>query len=411
MKKFSGKIKKIFLSRGFTFFLVALILLYGTFLVGYDFGQKGKSIGPFLPQGVTNTEAGKPAGVDFSVFWEAWNKLKSESAANPDSKSMIDGAISGMISSVGDPYTVYFTPEDNKRFREDIQGEFDGIGIELILKNGNPTVVAPLSESPAEKAGIKAGDIIYSVDGTKTSAMGFNETVDKIRGAKGSKVSLQIIRVGSEQPLTIEVTRDTITVKSVTWEEKNQGGKKIIYVKVRQFGDDTDKLFTDFVSAATAANPDGIIVDLRNNPGGYFEAAVNLSSYFVDGGTVVMQQNKDGQKQEFLTTKSAVLKKYKTAVLVNGGSASASEIFSGALQDRKAGTLIGEKTFGKGSVQELLDLSDGSAVKITVAKWLTPSGRMINGQGIAPDIEIKYDSAATSDNQLDRAIQFIVTGK
>ncbi|MDO8444289.1 MAG: S41 family peptidase, partial [bacterium] len=270
---------------------------------------------------------------------------------------------------------------------------------------------APLSDAPAAKAGIKAGDIILQVDDTKSSDMGFNNLINKIRGPKGTTVNIQVARSGVDKPLTFSVARDTITVKSVTWEEKDQGSKKIMYVKVRQFGDDTDALFADFVAATLKAKPDGIIVDLRDNPGGYFESAINLSSYFIDGGTVVEQQDKNGKKQDFSTIHTATLKGFETAILVNGGSASASEIFSGAVQDRKVGKIIGEKTFGKGSVQELVNLSDGSAVKVTIAKWLTPNGRQINKEGIAPDIEIKNSDTDPTDLQLNRALDFIVSGK
>jgi len=393
-----------------TVFLLALVILIGTFFFGYDYGQKGKAVFGLMAKNVANTEVGKPTDVDFSLYWQAWNKLKSDSIFATDTKSMINSSISGLLSSVNDPYTVFFTPEDNKRFQEDIQGEFDGIGVELIMKNDLPTVVAPLSDLPASKAGIKAGDVIIGVDGTDSSVLGFNELINKIRGKKGTTVSLTISRAGADEPLVFSVVRDTITVKSVTWEEKNQANKKIMYVKVRQFGDDTDQLFADFVASVSQAKPDGIVVDLRDDPGGYFETALNLASYFVDGGTVVKQQDKSGQVQDFSTTKSAQLKNYKTVVLVNGGSASASEIFSGALQDRKVGTLIGEKTFGKGSVQELINLSNGSAVKITVARWLTPNGRQINKEGISPDIEIKND-ASSADLQLNRALEYIANGK
>lgn len=392
-------------------FLLMLVVLAGTFSFGYDYGQKGKPIFGITPKNVINTEVGKPNGVDFSLYWQAWNKLKNDSVFKTDTTTMINDSIAGLLSSVNDPYTVYFTAEDNKRFREDIQGQFDGIGVELTMKNSAPTVVAPLSDSPGAKAGIKAGDIILEVDGTKSSDLGFNTLIAKIRGKKGTTVALQVARSGAGKPLTFSVVRDTIIVKSVTWEEKNQGGKKIMYVKIRQFGDDTDQLFADFVTATLKSQPDGIVVDLRNDPGGYLESAINLSSYFVDGGVIVEQQDKSGKKQDFSTTRTATLKKFKTAVLVNGGSASASEIFSGALQDRKAGTLIGEKTFGKGSVQELVNLSDGSAVKITIAKWLTPSGRQINKEGIVPDIVIKPDDTNATDPQLIRALDFIVRGK
>jgi len=362
------------------------------------------------PKEVFNTEAGQPSGLDFSLYWEAWNKLKSESALNPDTKKMIYGSISGMLSSVNDPYTVFFTPEDNQRFRQDIGGEFDGVGIEIVQKNGLPTVVSPLPDSPAEAAGIKSGDIILEVDGTNTSEIGFNEIVDKIRGPKGSTVKIKISRAGVDNPIEFDIKRDTITVKSVEWREIDKNGKKIMYVKVRQFGDDTGNLFEQFANEAVKEQPDGIIIDLRNDPGGYLETAIDLSSYFVDGGTVVIEQDKDGNNKELRVTKKARLKNIPTAVLVNGGSASASEIMSGALQDRKAAKIIGEKTFGKGSVQELIELSDGSAVKITIAKWLTPNGREINGKGISPDIEIKAKDNSQSDVQLDRGIEYILSG-
>jgi carboxyl-terminal processing protease len=391
-------------------FLVSVFALAVTFVFGYNLGQKGKSIGIVGFRDVTNTEVGKPSNLDFSLYWEAWNKLKNDSVSLPDTQKMIYGSISGMFSSLDDPYTVFFTPEDNKRFKEDIQGEFDGIGVELVQKSGLVTVVSPLSESPGEKAGIKAGDVVVEVEGIKSSTLGFNEVIDKIRGKKGTTVNIKIMRAGKDDLLNFDVIRDTIVVKSVTWEEKTSNGKKILYVKVRQFGDDTDKLFESFVDEAVSSKPDGIVIDLRNDPGGYFETAINLSSYFVDGGTIVAEQDRSGEKKEFSVTKKARLKNFKTVILVNGGSASASEIMSGALQDHKSAKIIGEKTFGKGSVQELVDLSDGSAVKITVAKWLTPNGRTINGEGITPDIEVKSAESGDSDPQFDRAIQYIVTG-
>lgn len=388
-------------------FLLILACLYLVFVLGYTFGQKGKSIG-IGPKNVVNTEVGKPNDIDFSLYWEAWNKMMQKSALNPDPKKMIYGSISGLLSSTGDPYTVFFSPEENKQFRDDIQGQFDGIGVELVSKDNLPTVVAPLSGSPAEVAGLKAGDIILEVDGTKTADLGFNDVINKIRGQKGTEVKLSVARANKDQPIEIRVTRDTIVVKSVEWKFERKDGKKYANVKIRQFGDDTDKLFDDFVNEAVKEKPDGIIVDLRNNPGGYLESAVTLASYFLDGGTVVIEKDKNDVGREYKVVKKARLKGFKTAVLVNEGSASASEIFAGALQDRKAGKLIGEKTFGKGSVQELVDLSDGSAVKITVAKWLTPNGRAINKEGIEPDITVLMPDDLKGDVQLDRAVQYII---
>lgn len=396
----------------FIFLFLALIAFYAVFSFGYSLGQKGKPVGLGIgAKEVTNTELGKPGSLDFSLYWEAWNKLKDKSVISPDSQKMIYSSISGLLSSVNDPYTVFFTPEDNKRFREDIQGEFDGIGVELVAKNNLLTVVAPLSSSPAEKAGIKSGDIIVEVDGTKTDGVNFNEIIDKIRGTKGTKVSIKIMREGTEEPLIFDVIRDTIVVKSVQWDTKDIDGKKYSVVKINQFGDDTDSLFEQYVNEVVKNKPDGIIIDLRNNPGGYLETSVNLASYFLDGGVVVSEKDRTGQQKEYKVTKKARLKDFKTVVLVNNGSASASEIFAGALQDRKSAEIIGEKSFGKGSVQELIELSDGSAVKITVAKWLTPNGRAINGDGITPDIVLTASEDIKDDNQLNRAVEFLKNGK
>ncbi|MEI6498731.1 MAG: S41 family peptidase [bacterium] len=394
--------------------IVTFILIFGlglsVFWYGYSLGKKGAdlSIGD---KKVINTTVGSPSDIDFSLYWEAWNKLKDKSVYDLDPQKMIYGSISGLMSSLGDPYTTFFTPEDNKRFKEDIQGEFSGIGVEIVSKNGLPTVVAPLSGSPAEKAGIKAGDIIAKIDDKKTSEVSFNEAINLIRGEKDTKVKLEIVRAGVDAPINIEVVRDAVVVKSVEWKDYTESGKKLMYVKVSQFGDDTDQLFGQFVDEAVKANPDGIIVDLRNDPGGYLETAINLSSYFLDGGVVVQEQGKDKQVKQYKVTKPARLKNFKTVILVNQGSASASEIFSGALQDRKAGTLIGEKTFGKGSVQELIELTDGSAAKITVAKWSTPNGRQINELGIEPDIAVVANTDITNDNVLARAFEFFTNGK
>ncbi len=394
------------------FLFLALVAFYFVFSFGYSLGQKGKSVGLGVgPKEVKNIEVGKPDNLDFSLYWEAWNKLKQKSVSDPESKKMIYGSIAGMLSSVDDPYTVFFSPEDNKRFREDIQGEFDGIGVELVSKDNLPTVVAPLSGSPAEKAGMKSGDVIIEVDGTKTEGINFNEIINKIRGKKGTKVNIKVFRQGKDDPLTFDVERDKIVVKSIQWDTKNIDGRKYSVVKINQFGDDTDSLFEQYISEVIKDKPEGIVVDLRNNPGGYLESAVNLSSYFLDGGIVVSEKDRSGQQKEYKVTRKSRLKNFKTVVLVNNGSASASEIFAGALQDRKVAKVIGEKTFGKGSVQELLELSDGSAVKITVAKWLTPNGRAINGEGIAPDIDLKASEDKNDDNQLNRAIEFLKSGK
>ena len=404
------KIKKRIWLKRFIWTVVILICLDAIFVLGYWQGQKGNP-NALIPSQITQLESGKPSGVDFSTFWEAWNKLKEKSVQDIGNDKMVQGAISGMLASTGDPYTVYFTKQENDRFREDIGGEFSGIGIEIIEKDGLPTVVAPLSDSPAEKAGFKAGDIILEVDGAKTSDLGFNETINKIRGTEGTKVTLKVLRANVTDPITIEVVRAKITVKSVEWSEEVVNGKKVEHIKIRQFGDDTDALFESAAQDVIKNNPEGIILDLRNDPGGYLETAVNVASYFVKDGVIVTEKGRDGNSTEYKSTGKGTLKNYKLTVLVNGGSASASEIVTGALKDRLSTKIIGEKTFGKGSVQELIDLSDGSAVKITVAKWFTPNGSQINELGITPDIAIVDDEKTTADEQLLRAEDYIVKGQ
>ena len=388
---------------------IVVLLVAASFLAGNYTGQQGISIGfRATPIEVANSTSGKPASVDFTTFWEAWGKLNQNYVTELEPQKMVYGAITGLLASTGDPYTEFFTPTDNKKFKDDISGQFDGIGVEISSVNSLPTVVAPLSGTPAEKAGIKARDIIIEVDGTKTSDIGFEETINRIRGPKGSTVKLKISRTGEELPLEISVVRENIKVDSVTYEKKQQGSKEIFYIRVRQFGDDTEDLFAKAVLEAKNSNADGLILDLRNNPGGYLDTAVSMSSVFLDGGVVVSEIDRDGKKKDFTTSQKATLKDIKMMVLINGGSASASEIVSGALKDRARATIIGEKSFGKGSVQVMENLSDGSAVKITIAKWLTPKGTHIDKVGISPDIEVKDDNTNSNDQVLSRALEEIV---
>lgn len=401
--------KQIWLKR-FILTVIVLICLDAVFILGYWQGKKG-SANILVPSQIIQLEENKPLGVEFSVFWEAWNELKEKSVHEVKNEQMVQGAISGILSATGDPYTVYMTKQENDRFREDIGGEFSGIGIEIVEKDGYPTVVSPIADSPAEKAGLKPSDILLEVDGQKTNEISFDETIDRIRGKEGTKVTLKVLRAGASDPVVIEVTRAVITIKSVELSFKEIDDKKVAYLKIRQFGDDTDSLIEEAVKNIVANNPDGIVLDLRNDPGGYLETAVNVASYFIKDGVILTEKGRNDNAKTYRSTGKSLLKNFKVVILVNGGSASASEIVTGALRDRLGSKVIGEKTFGKGSVQELIDLSDGSAVKITVAKWFTPKGNQINELGITPDIEIADDEKTTEDEQLIRAEEYIVTGK
>ncbi len=385
------------------FFGIVIIigLIYtGGYLVGHKNIELEKG---YIPK-ITNLNLGAPKDIDFSLFWDAFNIVKDKYVGSSDTQKMTYGAISGMVSSLGDPYSLFLTPEEAKNFSDDLKGTFDGIGAQLEAKDGQLTIVAPLDNSPAAKAGLRAQDVITKIDGKSVTEMTFQEAINKIRGNKGTEVVLSVIRQGWSEAKDFKIKRDTIKVDSVKWEQKGN----IAYVKIRQFGDDTSTLIQKAADFALKNNSQSIIIDLRNNPGGYVSAAQDLSSLFLDNKVVVKEKQKDATVQELKTTLMPRLKDKKLIVLINGGSASASEIFAGAIQDYQRGTLIGEKSFGKGSVQSLASLKDGSEVRITIAKWLTPKDRAIDKEGIKPDIEVKLtedDQKNNRDPQLDKAIE------
>ena len=383
--------------------VVVLTIVYLAFVFGYSYGVKGANLNiATVPTKVTNTEVGQPNSIDFSLFWEAWNKVQKNYSGEINLQDLLYGAISGMMAATGDPYTTFLKPEDNERFMDDISGEFSGIGIEITVENSLPTVVSPLSDSPAEKAGLKAKDIIMYVDDTATSDISFNDVINRIRGNEGTNVVLKVLREGENDLLEFTITRAEISVPSVSWENKTIEGKNIFYIKVRQFGDNTLELFGQ---AANEAGNLPVVVDLRNNPGGYLETAVDLASFFIEDGVIVTEEDGDGSKKDFSANRNAVLNNNRLIILVNEGSASASEIVAGAIKDRNQGEIVGKTTFGKGSVQILEKLSDNSAVKITVAKWLTPNGNHIDQVGIEPDVLVEDNLDTETDEILIKAVE------
>jgi carboxyl-terminal processing protease len=353
--------------------------------------------------------------IDFTLFWNVWDTVSKKyvDQSKIDQKKMYLGAIKGMVASIDDPYTFFLNTEENKQSKDDLGGKFEGIGAQLGLKDNLVVVVAPLKNSPAEKAGIKAGDIIYKVDNTETKDMPLTRVVSLVRGDRGTKVTLSIVRAGKQ--LEFVVVRDVIQVDSVelTYE------KNIAHLKLNQFGDKTvdewENKVADIKLKWERGEIKGLVLDLRDNPGGYLESSVYLAGEFLPAGKIVVKQESVVyETKTYTVNRQGKLLDIPMVVLVNKGSASASEILSGALRDNKRAMLIGEKTFGKGSVQEAIDLGDGAGLHVTVAKWVLPGGEWINGKGIEPQIKIENTAkegntlTREDDVQLDRAIEEVV---
>lgn len=396
MKKYNKLFKVVSLV------LFAIIFYFAGYLVGHKNFAFEKNYKPKI----INKELFKSRTVDFSLFWQAWNTVTEKYVGTPDYQKMIYGAISGMVDALGDPYSSFMEPSATKSFMDELSGSISGIGAEIEKKDGNLIIVAPLDSSPAQKAGLLPQDQILKIDDENTTNLDLNQAIDKIRGKAGTKVTLSIMREGWEAPKDFTITREKIIIKSVKWQIRDDN---IAYIEVSQFGDDTTDLLQTATKEIDVKKPKAVILDLRSNPGGYLDAAVDMASLWMDSGSVVVQEkNKNGSIDELKTTLDPILKNYKTIVLINKGSASASEIVAGALQDAGRAIIVGEISFGKGSVQELEPLNDKSTLRVTVAKWLTPKGRTIDLIGITPDITIaltEADHNAGKDPQLDKALE------
>ena len=391
---------------------LVLILVIGAFAGGYLFARQGYSI-TLSPLKVVNLNRdGAPQELNWQILWDAYDAVLEKYVDRPvDRQALLYGAVSGLVGSLNDPYTVFLTPTKSQQFAEDLKGEFSGIGAEIGMRNGILVIVSPLEDSPAEAAGLRPLDKILEINGETTEKLNIDEAVSKIRGPKGSVVELTIFRDDFAEAKKISITRDTIVVKSVSSEVKIQDGKKIGVIELTRFGEDTKSELDKAINKLLNEGVKGIVLDERSNPGGYIDTAVEVASNWVkEGEPVVYEQFGDGRKDAYKASGVPRLAGLPTVVLVNEGSASASEIVAGALRDYNLATLIGKKTFGKGSVQELLNLPDDTQIKITVAKWLTPNGKNINVEGIQPDIEVDLKQEnldAGNDPQLERALQFV----
>lgn len=396
------------------YFLIGILVFAG----GYFVGVKGYKVQIENAKKINVVRELPPdkSKVDFSLFWKVWDTLATRyfDKSKINQKSLVYGAISGMVSAVGDPYTVFLPPNDNKVVNEDLSGSFEGIGIEIGFRGNQLTVVSPLPDSPAEKAGIKAGDFIVGIKDEEkevdrgTVGISLPDAVKIIRGSAGTKVTLLLTRDGENAQIVVTVERARLNVPSVTL---NYVGKEsnIAHLRIIKFGGSTLAEWDKKVSEIYLnKNIKSIVLDLRNNPGGYLEGAVDIAGEFLKTGSVgVIEEDSNGVKTEFKTQRIGKLTQVPLVILVNGGSASASEILAGALRDNKRAKVVGEKTFGKGSIQEPMDFDGGSGIHITIAKWLTPSGVWVDEKGLTPDIEIKLDENSKIDNQLEEAIKLL----
>lgn len=409
---------------------IGILLLVLGGVVGYRYGTTGYlPLGislPFVASSQTSTLSqliGDPAppvgkNVNFDVFWEAWGLLEQDYLDKEKivAKDMVDGAVSGMTSSLGDPYTMYLPATDNKRSGEDLAGAFYGVGIELGYIEGTLAVISPLKGTPADKAGIQAQDLILHVKDEKkgldedTTDWTLNDAVDKIRGPKNSIVTLTLLRRDNGmEPFEVDVPRGEIVVESVELKFVEHAGKRVAHLSIFRFGERTLGEWNDAVEEILSQKNslDGVVLDLRNNPGGFFDRSIDVASDFIKKGVVVTQKGKFSS-QNFPSEGRARLADFPLVVLVNRGSASASEIVAGALRDDLGAKLVGEKTFGKGTVQDVRELSNGAGMHITVGRWLLPKGDWIHDEGIPVDVEVKDDRDTEADEMLEKAIEEIV---
>ncbi len=400
--------------------IAVLTLLLG-WQLGVGYTQKGyeerlqRLQAGFVHAGSGAVTSDPEEEVDISLLWNTW-RLLNQNYTDPSkltSNTMVYGAVEGLVRSIGDPYTVFMTPKEDTEFRQSLSGKLQGIGAELSLKDGFVTIVSPLKGSPAEKAGLLPEDVIAEVDDVPVDGLELDEVVQKVRGAKGTSVKLTLARKGRTAPIIRTIVRDEIRVPSVDAKVIQKDGSSVGYASLNQFGEGSIEDLTKELQGFKDKKVKAVILDLRFNGGGYLDGAVDLVSLFLRQGLVVSVQHRRDAPQQHFVSGNTLLPELPLVVLQNEGSASASEIVSGALQDQKRATIVGKKSFGKGTVQEILGLPDGSSLRVTVARWLTPSGKDLGKEGVHPDIEVERtaeDYQAARDPQLDAALAWLLHG-
>lgn len=392
--------------RSVSYAAASIALVLAVFASGYYLGHGRTGFPLFDGEAVANEP------VDLTEFWRAWRLIDEKyqptgTSTAPTTEERIRGAIEGLLSSTGDPYTAYFPPKEKTRFEDALSGSLEGVGMELGEdKEGRLTVIAPLKGSPAAQAGIQPGDLILEVDGAEALNLDVSEAVSRIRGKAGTVVTLTLGREGEDDPIEVTITRARIRVPSV---EADRLGGGVLKVSISSFTEDLGEQLKDELADAKASRGDKILIDLRGDPGGYLSGAIDVASWFLPAGEVIVRERSSGAPMEILRSKGYPLfEKPKIAILVDGGSASAAEIVAGALREQAGARLFGERTFGKGTVQEVVDLPGGSAVKITVAEWLTPRGHSISVSGLEPDVEVDDDPDTSADEVEKAAVDYLL---
>ena len=406
MKDFFNENKKVI-----TLAIPAIFIFFLGFFVGRLYLPEEAKVA-----GVINKDSNRETEADFAPFWKAWNVINEKyvptngtSTERVSDQARVWGAIQGMASSLGDPYTVFFPPVESKHFEEEISGNFEGVGMEVGIRDDILTVIAPLKGTPAYKAGIKSGDKIVKIGDTLTSKMSTEEAVKLIRGKKGTLVNFTVVRDGVDEPIEISVVRDVIDIPTIDTEVK----EGVFVIHLYNFSAISANLFRNALREFVESGKTKMIIDVRGNPGGYLEAAIDMASWFLPAGkTVVKEDFRDASDAQVYRSKGYNIfnDQLKLAVLIDGGSASASEILAGALQENGRATVVGSQSFGKGSVQELVKITDDTSLKVTIAKWLTPDGNSISHGGITPDIKVDLDVnkfKQGTDTQLEKAIEIL----
>ncbi len=392
--------------------IIVTLVVLTSFVAGFFMGNKDRAL---ADEYWFSQETSSIKTEDFELFWKALTVLdkKHPDASSISSEDRVWAAIQGLTESYGDPYTTFFTPEETENFEESINGTFSGVGMEVGLQDGYVTVIAPLKNSPAELAGILPGDVITKINDENALEMSVDQAVEKIRGPKGEMVTLSLAREGAGELIVVEILRDTIELVAVETSIAEENSN-VFVISLYNFTEDIEVEFEAALKEFIASGKKKLVLDMRSNPGGFLSSSIDVASFFVPQGKVIVTESfsEDSERENIeYRSKGTTLKfpkNFEMVVLVDGGSASASEIVAGALQEYKIAKLVGTKTFGKGSVQEYIRLGEDTALKITVAHWLTPLGNSISQNGLTPDVDVPYDEDITQDNQLEAAIELLL---